>query len=132
MLRSPAVEYAAQFSPDGKWIAYVATDVDHPEVYVRPTTGTGQFEISHGGGSPPSWSFDGKEIYYLRGEEMMAVSIAIEGSQIRPGKPRVLFRSPSTNLFDVTKDGFLMTRQLDVPQPREINVVVNWKRELLR
>jgi eukaryotic-like serine/threonine-protein kinase len=131
VLRSPAAEYAAHFSPDGKWIAYVATDVDHPEVYVRPTTGTGQFEVSHGGGNPPSWSRDGKEIFYLRGEEMIAVPIAIEGSQLRPGKPRVLFRSPSTDFFDVTKDGFLMVRQLDVPQPREINVVLNWKRELV-
>jgi hypothetical protein len=63
---------------------------------------------------------------------MIAVPIAIEGSQLRPGKPRVLFRSPWTDFFDVTKDGFLMVRQLDVQQPREINVILNWKRELLR
>ena len=130
VLRSPAAEYAAQFSPDGKWIAYVATDIDHPEVYVRPTTGAGQVEISQGGGNPPSWSRDGKEIFYLRGEEMMAVPIAVDGSRLHAGKPRVLFHSPSTDFFDVTKDGFLMLRWLDMPQPREINVVLNWKREL--
>jgi len=131
VLRSPAFEGAAQFSPDGKWIAYVATDVDHLEVYVRPTTGTGQVEVSHGGGNPPSWSLDGKEIFYLRGEEMMAVPIAVVGSQLRPGKPHVLFHTPSTDFFAVTKDGFIMLRKLDVPQPREINVVLNWKREFL-
>ena len=132
VLRTPAAEYAAQFSPDGKWIAYVAADVDHPEVYVRPTTGSGQFEISHGGANPPAWSLDGKEIFYFRGEEMIAVPITVEGNQLRPGKPRVLFHSPapSTSLFDVTKDGFIMLREVEEP-PREINVVLNWKRELL-
>src|SRR5207248_542425 len=58
--------------------------------------------------------------------------IAIEGSELRPGKPRVLFRSPSADFFAVTKDGFLMVRQLDLQQPREISVILNWKRELLR
>ena len=33
--------------------------------------------------------------------------------------------------FDVTKDGFLMLRPLDLPEPQEINVILNWKRELL-
>src|SRR5437764_12990621 len=46
VLRSPAVEYAAQFSPDGKWIAYVATAVEHSAVDVRPATGNEQYEVS--------------------------------------------------------------------------------------
>ena len=132
MLRSPAAEYAGKFSPDGKWIAYAATDVDRPEVYVRPTTGAGQVEVSHGGGNPPMWSLDGNELFYLSGEDMIAVSMRVEGSRIKPGKPRVLFRSPSLDFFEVTREGFLMMRHVDAPLPREINVVLNWKHELLQ
>lgn len=132
LLRSPAAEYAAQFSPDGKWIAYVAAETDRAEVYVRPRAGTERFQVSRGGGNPPVWSHDGKEIYYLLGDQMIGVPIAVEGSTIRPGKPRALFSFPSSSFFDVTKDGFLMLRLLDPPEFRELNVVLNWRRELLR
>ena len=35
----------------------------------------GKWQVSNGGGSFPSWSADGKEIYYTIGDKLMAVPV---------------------------------------------------------
>jgi Tol biopolymer transport system component len=52
-----------QFSPDQHYIAYVANEAGHPEVYVQtfPLSG-GHWQISSGGGWAPLWRSDGKEL----------------------------------------------------------------------
>lgn len=56
-------------SPDGRWIAYTA--VDHntggpPQLHVAAIDGSGDVQITTGGGSWPSWSPDSKKIVYVR------------------------------------------------------------------
>jgi hypothetical protein len=67
--------------------------------------------VSQGGGSDPVWRGDGRELYYWRGDALMAVPI--DGS--RGGRPpilgseRVLFRSAyeysSKSMYDVSPSG---------------------------
>src|SRR6185437_11280603 len=60
---------SAQFSPDGRWVAYTSDESGHPEVYVRPfvadsnsrSSGAGgKWLISENGGSHPQWREDGR------------------------------------------------------------------------
>jgi serine/threonine-protein kinase len=56
------------FSPDGKWVAYQATEVG-TDVFVQPFPATGaKYQISRTNtGHHPLWSPDGKELFYIPG-----------------------------------------------------------------
>lgn len=127
-------ESEAQFSPDGRWVAFVAGN----DVYVRPfPSGEGRWKISVNGGSDPRWRGDGKELFYLgrQGNSIEAAPLTTSGSgSFVPGKPSQLFsnvfrrRGLSLNEFsyDVTADGqrFLV---LVRPEGQEsIHVLTNW------
>ena len=57
---------SAQFSPDGKWIAYESNASGRTEVYVRAfPVSSGQWQVSNQGGTRPKWRADGKELFYL-------------------------------------------------------------------
>jgi eukaryotic-like serine/threonine-protein kinase len=125
-------EVDAQFSPDGRWIAYASDDTGRFEVYVQPFPGPGEKRrISVGGGRMPRWSLDGKEIVYVdREAEPGIVAVAVEGSAAEPAaSARALFRLGSrVRSFDVTKDGqrFLVNCDLDASSRTLVHVVVNW------
>jgi len=60
---------AAKLSPNGKWLAYMATPSallgSSTEVFVQPFPPTGaKYQISNGGGRTPRWSPDGKQLFY--------------------------------------------------------------------
>ena len=60
-LATPAREYMASFSPDGRWLAYTSNESGRDEVYVRPfprTEGVARL-VSIGGGSGPVWAPNG-------------------------------------------------------------------------
>ena len=66
---SPDREYAAAFSPDGKWIAYTTwTDASGGQVRViSPSGGRGRVLVATGGHyANPAWSRDGSKILYVR------------------------------------------------------------------
>ena len=61
---------SATFSPDGRWVAYSATAPGPPagSLFVQPFPTTGAtYPISKGGGFHPTWSPDGKELFYFAG-----------------------------------------------------------------
>jgi eukaryotic-like serine/threonine-protein kinase len=129
----------AQFSPDGKWVAYTSDASSRPEIYVRPFPppkgGGSQWMISNGGGTQPRWNRNGKELFYLSGRKMMSVDVTT-GTEFHAGIPKVLFDSriyASVTLFDepdwdVTPDGqrFLITSEPLEHNATPINVVLNW------
>jgi eukaryotic-like serine/threonine-protein kinase len=75
-LNSPANERYAVLSPNGKWLAYESDESGRFEVYVTafPEHG-GKWQVSNGGGDFPSWSRDGKQLYYSSGDKLMGVPI---------------------------------------------------------
>src|SRR5436190_16638364 len=68
-------EAAAQFSPDGRFVAYVSDESGSNEVYVRDfPDGAHKWQVSAKGGVAPRWRRDGKEIFYVAQTSLMAVS----------------------------------------------------------
>ena len=135
---SPASKVDGQFSPDGRFVAYVSDETGRSEIYLRATVNAATtVAVSSEGGSEPRWSPDGKEIYYRRGDAFIAVSVISTGAPAA-GEPRKLFETPAlygrySNHagYAVAPDGrFLILRPDPRAIPRQINVVLNWFEEL--
>jgi eukaryotic-like serine/threonine-protein kinase len=130
----------AQFSPDGKWVAYSSNETGNWEVYVSPfPNGTSKWQVSRGGGEP-RWRRDGKELFYLSADgKMMAAPVRL-GTSFEAGAPVVLFqthlRQPISAQdvfsFDVTGDGqkFLINTRVDEPNAAPLSIVLNWASEI--
>jgi len=139
-LRTPFIEGAAAFSPDGRWLAYSSNESGRFEVYVKPVRGAGgPWQISTEGGREPVWARNGRELFFLNADKMMAVDIRTEPT-FAPGKPRLLFEGQYVEAsgrfrarYDVAPDSqrFLMVKQSEqTAAPTQLNVVLNWFEEL--
>jgi serine/threonine-protein kinase len=134
LLRTHFWEGDPQFSPDGRWLAYISDQSGRHEVYVVPFPGAGErIQISTEGGREPVWRHDGRELFYRSGDKVMAVPIQTKPT-FRAGRPQVLFRGDYDPGYDVAPDGqrFLMIKTPPESAPRQINVVLNWFEELRR
>jgi len=128
--RSPKRQ--AQFSPDGRWLAYTSEDTGREEVYVVAYPAlTGKRQISTTGGRTPVWSARSGELFFLKRDTVMATSVSARRS-LDWTTPRPLFaRSDLAALdygFAVSGDGrrFLYPAANPDASPREIHVVLNW------
>ncbi len=132
-LKTPFNEYDGQFSPDGRWVAYVSDEAGKDDVFVTPFPGLGgKWQISTAGGMFPRWRRDGTEIFYLAPDnKLMAAAVNGNGSSFEVGAVKPLFEAraldPTRNRFAVSADGqrFLMN---SAPQTASapITVVLNW------
>jgi Tol biopolymer transport system component len=137
----PFAQYGGIVSPDGRWLAYTSQEGSIDDIYVKPVSGQGaKWQVSVEGGIVALWAPDGKELYYVRGDEMMAVSIDAAETKITAGVPRKLFDFPpgrraerDLRTFDITPDGkrFVVLRSANPGMGRrQINVILNWSEEL--
>jgi Tol biopolymer transport system component len=97
-------EAGGRFSPDGKWIAYVADETGRYEVYVRPFTGTtasatGKIQISQNGGDFPVWGPGNRELFYMTPDSVIhAVDVRTLGQAgATPAASRLFEACPETN-----------------------------------
>ena len=132
-------ETHSQFSPDGRWVAYVSDESGRAEVYIRSFTASGgKWQISSGGGDQPQWRQDGKELFYLSpAKRLMAVSInTIAGPAIEAGIPVQLLElfvqarslTGDRNDYVVMENGrkFIVCSFVDREKARPITIVSNW------
>jgi Tol biopolymer transport system component/DNA-binding winged helix-turn-helix (wHTH) protein len=142
LLDGQARELDAQFSPDGRWIAYSSDQSGRDEVYVIPfraqtdlrqslaASRQATVQISHSGGHRPRWRRDGRELFYLASDNtMMAVAVGTT-SKFQAGDVRPLFQAdPGFAIYawDVSPDG---GKFIIEAAPREksapITLVQNW------
>jgi Tol biopolymer transport system component len=139
VLQTEFNEWQAQFSPDGKWIAYVSDESGTPQVYVQAfPKQSGTFSISAAGGTQPRWRRDGTEIFYLAPDrKLMAVPVKA-GTTFEVGSPRPLFDTTLDPMafrqeYAVSADGkrFLLNAPIDTAAP-PLTVVLNWPALLRR
>jgi Tol biopolymer transport system component len=125
--------WQSEFSPDGKWIAYMNEESGSPEVFVEPFPATGdRWQLSTRGGAEPHWRGDGKELFYIGGDGML-MSVDVAARSWQTSKPRALFAMPVFDVagyrdFDVSADGqtFVVNVLIARPVVPPIDVVVNW------
>jgi serine/threonine-protein kinase len=137
-LRTPFQELFPAFSPDGRWMAYSSNEAGRVEVYVQPYPGPGaKVQMSTQGGDHPLWAANGRELYYLNGEGMMAVSVP-QGDKLSPGVPRLLFEMSffaAGHAYDPTPDSqrFVLIKPTAAePTTTQLQVILNWTEELRR
>jgi hypothetical protein len=124
----PHATYAT-FSPDGHWMAYPRQDGNGQNVFVAPFPGPGRtFQVSAAGGAYPRWRGDGKELFYLANNQIMAAEIGGNGQSIKIGRVRPLFDGVSGPRFDVSRDGqrVLLVMPVQASNSDSLTLVQNW------
>ena len=136
-MQTPSKEGRSRLSPDGRFVAYVSNESGRYEVYVRPFPGgDGKWQVSGNGGTQPRWSHDGKELFYVEGDTLMAVAVATTPS-FTSGAVTRLFQDASlpgtVHRYDVSADGrrFVLTEPVGGAEekPPSIHIVENWYEE---
>ena len=96
---------------------------------------TQRIKVSINGGVSPRWRRDGREIYFLNQDAVMAVDVETKDT-FSAGVPRELFKTSGRNMtndiYDVSADGkrFLLPARQTGADDRPITVVLNWWVEL--
>ncbi len=147
LLEGDGVEGYAQFSPDGRWIAYNSNESGRDEVYIVPFDPSSRLGTQHGaaisprwqisisGGHWPRWRRDGRELFYWGlDDNIMAVPVTTRASEINAGKPHPLFRANPgfyDSSYDVSLDGKkFMINTAPQEKAAPITVVENWPSDL--
>jgi len=135
-IRTRFIEKAAQFSPDGHWVAYESDASGRSEIYVTayPDPGTPR-QVSVGGGQTPLWNPRGGEVLYQAPTDVMAVAVS-NGLPLRP--PVKLFPHAASGGtardWTISPDGrrILVVDSPEVTQSSHINVLLDVFQELDR
>jgi len=131
LVHGPSTESAGRFSPNGKWVAYESDESGRPEVYVTSyPAATAKWQVSTEGGSKPSWSADGKQLYYLAGDRVVAAAVH-DGASFSAGTARGVEALGDRIVdFSVARSGrMLAVREIDPGKP-PLTIVRNWERLL--
>jgi hypothetical protein len=139
VVQTPFEERNAQFSPDGRWIAYESNLSGRFEIYVQPFGRRGsRQQVSTTGGSQARWARDRRELFYIALDgSLMSVpfTIASDSQSIQWASPLRLFEThiggavqvPPEHQYVVSPDGqrFLMDTIVSEPSS-PIAVILNW------
>ena len=135
---TPAQEAQAQFSPDGRWVAYQTNESGRFEVVVQPFPAAGgKWQVSTAGGVAPRWRADGKKLYFLAPDAtMMAAPVTAAGASFAAGTPVALFPSriqgggsvvADRMPYAVARDGrFLINQPVADATAEPITLILNW------
>jgi Tol biopolymer transport system component len=135
---TPRDESSPEFSPDGNYVAYVSNESGHDEVYIKPFPGgEGKWQVSVGGGAVPRWSRRSNELFFIVGNDLMAVPVRTQPS-LTLGQPQKLFARGPVQVdrpyglydgYDVSSDGqhFVMLQGAEQRSTSQtLTVVQNW------
>jgi len=140
--QSAANESEARFfpAPSPNWMVYQSDESGQSEIYVQSfPEGKGKWQISSDGGTYPSWTPDGKEIFYLsRTGALTSVRVNIAGGAIEKSQPEKLFDLPIEYTiagipYAIAPDGKrILVRGIDDSVSPPLHVITNWPALLKR
>ena len=120
-----------QFSPDGKWIAYIAMPMR--QILVQPFPGPGaHIQISNGpNSSQPRWTRDGKKIFFVQADrKLMFVAFDSAKNSASPPQMFAQTRIAVTGFgwfqYGVAPDGRLLVNSLPANTSSPLTLVTGW------
>ncbi|MCU1296294.1 MAG: serine/threonine protein kinase [Acidobacteriaceae bacterium] len=119
-------------SPDGHWLAYSSSESGTVEIYVQAFGGgQGKWQVSANGGTLPSWSKDGQQLYYMDAtSSLLAVPVKEVGSALQLGAPQTLVKRWTVlglPFYDVTRDGKkILLDRVSQQVSQSVTVVTNF------
>ena len=132
-------EHSPALSSDGRWLAYVANESGHREVYVRPfpNVSSAKWQVSTAGGMEPLWANSGRELFFRNGNaELVALSVETRPAfRIVSSQPlfsvRQYYAGDLHTSYAVSPDdrSFLFVRRLRADDEGLV-LVLNWFEEL--
>ena len=133
-------ERSPDLSPDGRYLAYESNESGSNEIYIQPfPEGGSKRRVSTNGGGQPRWRSDGRELFFVQGNTLVAASVTLAPT-FSVGSAKRLFqaedafaRRGSSTMgraysYDVSADGqrFVLVEPLEDASTPSIHVVQNW------
>jgi serine/threonine-protein kinase len=139
LLATKDTERTARLSPNRRWLAYESNKSGRAEIWVAPypPASGAPVPVSQNGGNQPVWSRNGRELFYLQGNRLMAAAVERTGAGFVFKLALELFAIPLVidGAYDVAQDGrFLIIQPTSPSSPTSDGIVVvqNWHEELKR
>jgi Tol biopolymer transport system component len=132
------LEFSPAISPDGLWLAHLGQVTGRNEVYLRSfPDGATKVQVSAGGGTAPVWAADGRRLFYLAGDVIVAATLQL-GAEVRVLARDTVFTGVAGGdylggrpNFDVAADGTRLVVPTLLAQRFELVVEPDWHREFL-
>jgi Tol biopolymer transport system component len=122
-----------QFSPDGRWIAYISSESGTNELMIIPyPLGGGKWLVAQAALGQPRWRKDGREIFFVsRDRRLMSADLTFESESIEVGRARALFGPIDEEQFvefGVTGDGqhFFVPLAVNQRTSEPLTLLQNW------
>jgi hypothetical protein len=136
-IATAAYEQCAQFSPDGRFVAYVSNETGRNEVFVAafPQPG-GRWQASQSGGVEPRWNRNGRELFFVDpSNHVMSLDVELDAGGFRGGATRALFQwhgAAGQWRYDVSPDGnrFLVAAALEEDLASPVTLLTDWTRKV--
>ncbi len=128
--------HGAALSPNGRWLAYATNQTGQSEIWVRPYSATGAAQrVSLNGGIEPVWARNGRELFYLEQNSLMAVDVDTVSTTFAFKPATRLFShqfriDPQPPSYDVAKDGRFLFIRGPGDEGQSIVIVQNWFQDL--
>ena len=123
-----------QFSPDGKWVAYIELPTRQIVIQRFPGTGAHLQVSSIPGSAQPRWSHDGRRLFFVQPDRKLMV-VDFDPSRIFASPPQVFFQTRiEVTIFgwfqyDVSPDGRVLVNSLPV-NSSPLTLVTGWDKLL--
>jgi Tol biopolymer transport system component len=131
IFRSESRMFAPKFSPDGRFLCYVAVDkANKTQLFVRPAdpaAASVAWPVAENVRGPGFWRHDGKELYYVGADRSVMMAQVSTSPGFTLSKPDVLFRPQGAvpdSISYIARDGerFLSLPPARGPQLQQLTI----------